>query len=86
LPHGIDPRHTSGGFDAESRVRKIEAQKNLLINLHRSNRVNGNSGVTQITDDAAVALIQIDVGQALNLVAIVAAAPDRCKAACVRPL
>ena len=39
--------------------------------------MNGNTRVTQIADYAAVALVQIDVGQALNLVAIATTAPDR---------
>ena len=81
LSHGINPRHASRGFDADSWVREIEAQKNLLVYQKRSDRLNRNSGVAQIADDAAVALIQIDVSQALNLVAIVTSSPDRCETA-----
>jgi len=39
--------------------------------------LNRKSRVAQIADDAAVALIQIDVCQALNLMAIVTSSPER---------
>ena len=44
--------------------------------MQGSNRLNRQARVAQVADDAAVALIQTDVGQALNLVAIVTATPD----------
>ena len=80
LPHGISPRHASRGFDAGSRIGQIEAQIDLLVDAQGSNRLNRDPEVAQVADDATVALIQIDVSEALNLVAIVTTAPDWCEA------
>ena len=85
LPHGIGPSHAPRGFDPDPRISQIEAQKNLLVYVKRSHGLNGQTGVTQIADDAAVGLIQIDIGQALNLVAIVTSSAEGCEAACVCP-
>jgi hypothetical protein len=45
------------------RIGQIEAQKNLLVYVQRSHGLNGQTRVTQIADNAAVGLIQIDIGR-----------------------
>ncbi len=55
----------------------------MLVEIQGRNRLNGKTGVAQVADDAAVALIQIDVGQALNLVAVVTTTAERCEGGCV---
>ena len=84
LPHGIGPGHPARGFDARPRIGQIEAQKNLLVYVQRSYGLNGQTRVTQIADDAAVALIQIDISQALNLVAVVTSPAERREGDCFR--
>ena len=84
LSHGVNPRYSSRGFDAHSRVCELEAQKDLLMYEERSSRLNRNARVAQIANDAAVSLVQIDVSQALNLVAIVTPPAERCKTTCIR--
>ena len=79
LPHGISPGHAPRGFETAPRVSEIEAEKDLLVHVQRSDRLNRHAGITQIADDAAVGLIQIDVGQALNLVAVVMSSSERCQ-------
>jgi len=77
LPHGINPCNASRGFDGHSRAGELKAQRNMLVYGERSDRLNRKSRVAQIADDAAIALIQIDVCQALNLMAIVTSSPER---------
>ncbi len=74
-PDRVSPRHASRAFDSHSRVGQIEAQENLLVSAQRSHRLNGDAGVAQIANDAAIRLIQIEVGQSLNLVTVVTASP-----------
>jgi len=77
LTHGIGPGHAPGGFDASPRIGQVEAHKNLLVYVERGHGLNGQTGVTQIADDATVGLIQIDISQALNLVTVVTSPAQR---------
>jgi hypothetical protein len=83
LPHGISPGHSARAF-YRTWVAQFEAQEYLLVGAQRSNRLNSDARVAQIVDDAAIRLIQIQVGQSLNLVAVVTASPPGSETSCSR--
>jgi len=85
LPRAVCPSHAAGPFNPNPWVRQIEAQRNLLVGVQRSDCLNCDARFTQIADNASVGmicvglirvgLIQVDVCQATNLVAVLDTLP-----------
>ena len=84
LPHRVSPGHSARAFYPHLGVAQFEAQEYLLVSAQRSHRLNSDARVAQIADDAAIRLIQIQVGQSLNLVAVVTASPPGSETSCSR--
>ena len=62
-----------------SRRKEIEAQIDLLAELHRGYRLNRNARFRKITDDSAIPLIKFDVCKGPEGVSrMLAAARDYC--------
>jgi len=59
----IRPCDSARGFDVQPRTLQLESQLNLLIQTQRSNGLNGYAGFAQIANNAAIAMVQIDIGQ-----------------------
>ena len=63
---------------ASTRTRGLVSskRKSLLVYQEGGDGLNRDARVAQVADDAAVALIQIDIRQTLNLMAIVTTTPE----------
>ncbi len=83
LSAGICPGNASRRFHANSRAHQLESKLHLLIDLQRSNGLNSNSAFGEVANNAAITLTDIDVRQAVDLMAMMLpfAAQRNCTAA-----
>src|SRR5438552_11987915 len=70
LSAGICPGNASRRFHANSRAHQLESKLHLLIDLQRSNGLNSNSAFGEVANNAAITLTDIDVRQAVDLMAM----------------
>src|SRR5205823_1608850 len=70
LSAGICPGDASHRFHANSRAHQLESKLHLLIDLQGSNGLNSNSAFGEVANNAAIALADIDVRQAVDLMAM----------------
>src|SRR6266566_2075948 len=70
LSAGICPGDASHRFHANSRAHQFESKLHLLVELQRGDGLNRNSGFGEVANNAAITLADIDVRQAVDLMAM----------------
>src|SRR5438045_5946803 len=67
---GICPGNAARRFHASSRAHQLESKLHLLIDLQRSSGLNSNSAFGEVANDAAITLTDVEVRQAVDLMAM----------------